>query len=116
MLMKQFSIVTVTVAVLLLGIGVQAQESNTLSARSGNGAGARFFSNNSPFRVDAKGRRIDSWTAWRKQVVYRATNDTFVNRSEGRATAREEETSPVMIFHSSNGQVRGGHAYQRRDN
>lgn len=103
-------------AVLLLGASVQAQESNTLSARANNGSGARFFSNNQSFRVDDKGRRIDSWTAWRKQVVYRATNDTFVNRSEGRATAREEESSPVMIFHSSNGQVKGGHVYQRRDN
>lgn len=114
--MKHFSIFTVMVAVLLLGASVHAQESNTLSARSGSGGGARFFSNNPTFRVDDKGRRIDSWTAWRKQVVYRATNDTFVNRTEGRATAREEESSPVMIFHFSNGEVKGGHVYQRRDN
>ncbi len=105
-------------AVLVLPLGfanlASAQDRQTLSSQAGRGPQSGvFFRQVRPYRVDDAGRPR---ALWRQQVVYRAVNDTFIYRSEGKATTRDEVSSPVMIFHVKEGTVRSGHVYQNRGN
>lgn len=105
--MKTLTKLTVLSAAALFGglaSEASAQDRSTLSSRAGGNARALLFDSVARNKVP-----------WRRQVTTRALNDTFVYRHEGRATARDEESSPVMIFHSTGGsRVKGGHVYQRR--
>ena len=94
---------------------IQAQDRETLSARANRGAkGVTFRSKAQSTRVDDRGRPL---VLWRQQVVYRALNDTFIYRSQNKATTRHDEVSSYgILFHVKEGQVRKGHVYQKRDN
>ena len=102
--MKKSIILAVLCTAGFFTLGASAQDTTTLSSRAGENLRALVNKSN-----------LSKQRNWRKQVTTRAVNDTFVYRHEGRATARDEESSPVMIFHSvKGGKVRGGHVYQQR--
>jgi hypothetical protein len=92
-----------------------AQPRETLSARAKNNqSGVTYRQSAQKYRVTDCGKPLKQWS---QQVTYRATNDTFVYRSEGKATARHDEiSSPVVIFHVSSGELQPGHVYQERGN
>ena len=116
--MKQLfrAILLVTAAITFcVGSETEAQERDTLSARAKRGSKGVTFKSKAPSsRVDDRGRPL---ILWRQQVVYRALNDTFVYRSQDKATTRHDEVSSYgILFHVKEGQVRKGHVYQNRDN
>ncbi|MDF1815597.1 MAG: hypothetical protein P1V20_25590 [Verrucomicrobiales bacterium] len=91
-----------------------AQTHGSLSARGGHFKGISFGKSCGKYRVNDCGKPLK---AWKQQVTYRATNDTFVYRSRGNATARHDElSSPAIIFHVQGGKLRSGHVYQNRGN
>jgi len=92
-----------------------AQDRETLSARAKTGQrGVTYKQSTQTYRVSDCGKPLKQWS---QQVTYRAINDTFVYRSEGKATARQDEVSgQAIIFHVSDGGLQPGHAFQEREN
>ena len=117
--MKFFIKIALITGIIMVGLAskssAQDRKSQTITSRAGTGQGGVVFRKIfQPYRVDDAGRPL---VFWRQQVVYRAVNDTFVYRGEGKATAREENSSPEVIFHKKKGQpVKAGHVYSRRGN
>ena len=112
-LFKKLCLLSIIGLLLVAAQQSEAQERGTLSSRAGRGGQFTLRKPAPLTRVSDQGRPL---VLWRQQVVYRALNDTFVYRYQNKATARDEYSGPVMIFHTKNGQVRGGHVYQKRGN
>ena len=99
----------------VLFCAASSAEAGSLSARIGKShKGVKFIKGCHGYRTNDCGKPMKSW---RKQVVYRATNDTFVYRSQNRATVRHDEVSShAIMFNLKGGKIRPGHVYQTRDN
>jgi hypothetical protein len=93
----------------------EARGHGSLSARAAkNHKGVKFVKGCHSYRVNDCGKPLKSWN---KQVVYRATNDTFVYRSQNQATVRHDEVSShAIMFNLKGGKIRPGHIYQTRGN
>ena len=112
-----FKIIMIIASMLFAGWVTESEAKNrgNLSARAKSSVkGVKFKKRCTSYRVNDCGKSL---RCWRQQVAYRSQTDTFVYRHEGRATARDEESGPVMIFHTRcDKKLRCGHVYQRRDN
>ncbi len=107
-------LILAVIAIIFCGSATEAA-AQTLSARVKNTTNGVTYRQPYPkYMVTDCGKPLIKWN---QQVIYRATNDTFVYRSEGKATARQDEiSSPVVIFHTSGGNIQPGHVYQERGN
>ena len=85
-------------------INASAQDRGILFSRAGGNGRAVSFGNQARQQL------------WKNQVKTRALTDSFVYRSEGKATTRHDEvSSPEVIFHTvKGGRVKAGHVFQRR--
>ncbi|MDF1752242.1 MAG: hypothetical protein P1U89_05625 [Verrucomicrobiales bacterium] len=110
-------LVLILTAAVILGFAsnAEAQTRGSLSARAkGNVKAMTFKKRCQSYRVNDCGKPLRKW---KQQVTYRATNDTFVYRSQNKATTRHDEvSSPAIIFHVQGGKLRSGHVYQYRGN